>query len=132
MNAKVYLLVDIVDGNCGPVIRSLSSRPGVAVDWLEGHPDIIISLEAADRSRLAEMMISVIDTIGNVTEDLRLLIRRESQLPPLVRRDGDGAGEGQKDGLDFPVRAQGYHREPAAVKGQARPPSYRRSRNNGH
>ena len=75
MNAKVYLLIDIVNNDCGPVIQSLRRQPGVvSVDWLEGKPNIIVSLQANDRDTLAQLMMTVLESIDGVTEDLKLLI----------------------------------------------------------
>ncbi len=80
MNARVYLLLDIVNGDCAPVIERLSGRPGVtSVDWLEGNPNIIVSLEAPDRYMLAKLMMPLLESIENVTEDLRLLIGRVNE-----------------------------------------------------
>ncbi len=77
MNARVYLLLDVVKKDCTPVFNSLSTSPGItAIDWLEGNPDVIIPMEAEDRTTLAKLMMPVLNSIENVTEDLRLLVSR--------------------------------------------------------
>ncbi len=81
MKARAYLLLDIVNKDTTHLLDILRESPGVvSVDRLEGNPDIIVFMEACDRKTLAEMMMPVIKSIENITEDLRLLISRDNEL----------------------------------------------------
>ena len=58
MNARVYILLDIVHGKSEYVIQALRGKPGVVmVDPLEGPPDVILVVEAPKRQKLAELTI---------------------------------------------------------------------------
>jgi len=53
MSAKVYMLLDIVDRSCEYAVQMLRSRAEVILaDRLEGYPNVIAVVEAADSSRL--------------------------------------------------------------------------------
>lgn len=85
MSIRAYLLLDIVEGGYEYATQMLRSRTGVAlVDGLEGHPDIIAMVEAPNRQRLAEAIMPVIGCIDGVTEDLRLLVTRENEMPSVA------------------------------------------------
>ena len=46
MNARVYILLDIVDGKAEQVVQVLQEIPGVVmVEALEGPPDMILVME---------------------------------------------------------------------------------------
>ncbi len=81
MSARVYVLFEIVDGNCEYAVQMLRSKIGVVfVDWLEGRPDIIAMVEAPNRQRLAEAMMPVIGCVDGITEDLHLLVTRDNGI----------------------------------------------------
>jgi len=47
MGARVYILLNIVDGKAGQVAQVLQESPGVVMaDALEGPPDVIIVVRA--------------------------------------------------------------------------------------
>jgi hypothetical protein len=74
MNARVYVLLDVVQEELAEVALTLRGRPGVAMlDVVEGPPDIIMVVEAHGRRRLADLTINAISSIENMTKDLKLL-----------------------------------------------------------
>jgi hypothetical protein len=71
------MLLDIVEGKCARAVQLLRNRVGVVItDTLEGHPDIIVMVEASDRQRLAELMMPVLGSLDGITEDVHLLVTR--------------------------------------------------------
>ncbi len=86
MNARIYLLLDIEDNDCSLVMRRLVGRAGVtAVERLEGKPNVILSMEASDKHALAELMMPLLESIEDYTQDLQLLISKESSARVLNR-----------------------------------------------
>jgi len=85
MSARAYLLLDIVDGESEQVAQALRHIPGVVIsDCLEGRPDVLVLVEASDRPKLAELLMPVLTASDNVTEDLRLLVSRDSAIPATI------------------------------------------------
>lgn len=82
MSVRAYMLLDIVDRSCEYVVQTLRSRAEVIlVDRLEGHPDIIAIVEAADRQSLAAAAMPVLECINGVTEYLHLLVTPDNEIP---------------------------------------------------
>ncbi len=74
MSNRVYVLVDVLQGELAEAVRTLRGRPGVAmVDVVEGPPDIIMVVEARGRRRLADLTIKAINSVESVTKELQLL-----------------------------------------------------------
>ena len=74
MSARAYLLLNIVQGKAEEAARSLRDEVGVvAVDMLEGPPDIIVLMEASGRSTLARLTVRAIASVEGLTEDIQLL-----------------------------------------------------------
>lgn len=74
MNARVYILLDVVAGTSGQVTEALRGKPGVVMaDPLEGPPDVIMVVEAPKQQKLAELTIQALASVETVTEGLRLL-----------------------------------------------------------
>jgi hypothetical protein len=83
MSVRVYILLDIVDRSCEYAVQMLRSRPEVIlVDQLEGYPNIIAMVEAADKQSLAEAVMPVLDCIDDITEGLRLLVTQDGEISP--------------------------------------------------
>jgi len=83
MSARAYMLLDIVDRNCEYAVQVLRSRAEVILaDRLEGYPNIIAMVEAADRQSLAEAIMPVLGCIDGITEGLSLLVTRDDEIPP--------------------------------------------------
>jgi hypothetical protein len=84
MSSRVYLLFDILEEKFPCVIQALQKSPMVAaVDELEGHPNIMVIIEARDRQQLVDMIMPVLDSVDRVTKDVRLLINQETRITPL-------------------------------------------------
>lgn len=85
MSSRVYMLLDIVEEKYNYALQTLRAIAGVVIaDTLEGHPNIIVIVEAPDRPRLVELMMPVLGSVDCVTEDLHLLVNREDSLAPLL------------------------------------------------
>jgi hypothetical protein len=81
MTVRVYMLLDIVDRSCEYAVQMLRNRAGIILaDRLEGYPNIIAMVEAADRRSLAEAMMPILGCIDGITEDLRLLITQDDEI----------------------------------------------------
>jgi len=78
MGDRVYILLDIVDGEAEQVARVLRESPSVVMaDAVEGPPDVIIVIEARQRQRLAKATLQALATVENMTEDVCLLPARD-------------------------------------------------------
>ncbi len=78
MSARIYLLLDILEGRIGYAIQTLRRAEGViAADTLEGNPDILAIIEAPDRQKLVELMMPVLQSLDRVIKDLHLLMTRQ-------------------------------------------------------
>lgn len=85
MCIRAYLVLQTVGKKSQQVVSELSSKPGVVmVDLLEGSPDLIIVLEAAQRQDLGAYIMKALDSVESITEDLRFFIARESKVPNLI------------------------------------------------
>jgi hypothetical protein len=74
MNDKVYILLDIVDGNTERVVQVMRETPGVvSVEELEGPPDVILVMEASERQQLAKVTIQALALVGTMAERIQLL-----------------------------------------------------------
>jgi hypothetical protein len=89
------MLLDIVDRSCEYAVQTLRSRSEVTfADRLQGYPNIIVMVEAADRQSLAEAIIPVLGCIDGITENLHLLVSRDNEIS-----------------LDFPVSSDSIPRK---------------------
>jgi hypothetical protein len=83
MSVRAYMLLDIVDRDCEYAVKMLRSRAEVILaDRLEGYPNVIAIVEAADRQSLAEAIMPVLGCIDGITEDLRLLVTQDDEISP--------------------------------------------------
>jgi len=83
MSARAYMLLDIVDRSCEHAVQMLRSRAVVILaDRLEGYPNIIAVVEAADKQSLAEAIMPVLGCIDGITENLRLLVTKDNEISP--------------------------------------------------
>jgi hypothetical protein len=81
MSVRVYMLLDIVERSCEYAVQMLWSRAEVILaDRLEGYPNIIAVVEAADRQSLAEAIMPVLGCIDGITENLRLLVTQDNEI----------------------------------------------------
>jgi hypothetical protein len=87
MSVRAYMLLDIAERSCEYASQILRSRAEVVLaDRLDGYPNLITVVEAADRQSLAEAIIPVLDCVNGIAEDMRLLISQdgETSLSPLA------------------------------------------------
>jgi hypothetical protein len=85
MSVRVYMLLDIVDKGCEYAVQMLRSKAQVILaDRLEGYPNIIATVEAADRQSLATAVMPVLDCLDGITEGLRLLVAQDGQVSPAL------------------------------------------------
>lgn len=81
MSVRAYMLLDIVDRSCEYAVQMLRSQAEVILaDRLEGYPNIIAMVEAADRQSLAAAIMPVLDCIDGITEGLHLLVTRDDEI----------------------------------------------------
>jgi hypothetical protein len=84
------MLLDIVDRSCEYAVQMLRSRAQVILaDRLEGCPNVIAMVEAADRQSLAEAVVPVLDCIDGITEGLRLLVTQDGETSLDFLTSGD-------------------------------------------
>ena len=78
MSSRLYLLLETVNGHSEEAARVFRLNSGVvAVDVVEGKPDVIVVMEAGDRQELAHLLMQVISCVENATEDVRILPIRD-------------------------------------------------------
>jgi hypothetical protein len=83
MSARAYMLLDIVDRSCEYAVQMLRSRSEVILaDRLEGYPNIIAIVEAADRQSMSAAVMRVLRCIDSITEDLHLLVTQGNEISP--------------------------------------------------
>jgi hypothetical protein len=82
MSARAYVLLDVRYGKAEQVAQALRSRPGVTVvDLLEGPPDVVLVVKAADRQKLAKLIIEALALVEAMTENIGLLPVRNETVP---------------------------------------------------
>lgn len=78
MGAKVYVLLDIIEGKLDQVVQTLQGKPGVMeVDLLEGSPNVVMVVEAPERKKLAERTIQALASVETMTEGVQVLPTRD-------------------------------------------------------
>lgn len=74
MSVRAYILLHVTDGKSEIVARAIQRKPGVLIaDQLEGPPDLMIVVEAAERVELAHLTVQALETVETMIEDMRLL-----------------------------------------------------------
>jgi len=97
MSARAYMLLDIVDRSCEYAVQMLRSKAEVILaDRLEGYPNIIAMVEAADRQSLAEAIMPVLGCIDGITEGLRLLVTQDDEISPDLLTSSNSAPRKRK------------------------------------
>jgi hypothetical protein len=82
MSVRAYMLLDIVDRNCECAVELLRSRAEVILaDRLDGYPNIIAMVEAANKKSLAEAIMPVLVCIDGITEYMNLLVTQDNEIP---------------------------------------------------
>jgi hypothetical protein len=81
MSVRAYMLLDIVDRSCEYAVQMLRSQAEVILaDRLEGYPNIIAMVEAADRPSLAAAIIPVLDCVDGIAENLHMLVTQDGEI----------------------------------------------------
>jgi hypothetical protein len=77
---RAYVLLQSLEDNHSEVVKKLRRQAGVvAVDLVEGPPDIVLVIEATDRQQLASVLMNALSSVQDVTEGLELFPTRTSQ-----------------------------------------------------
>lgn len=76
--ARVYVILNITNGKHSEAVQILQTNPVVQwVDMLEGQWDIIMIIEASDRTRLAKHVVQALASVETITENLEILPARD-------------------------------------------------------
>jgi hypothetical protein len=71
---RAYVLLDIQESKFKEVAKALRNKPGVvAVDIVEGPPDVVAVLEASERLKLAETTMHVLEAVETLVDCVSLL-----------------------------------------------------------
>jgi hypothetical protein len=77
------MLLDVLEEKCAQAVHNLQTISGAQiVDTLEGHPNILVIIQAPNRERLAASMMSVLDSVDHITQDVHLLVNKETKPIP--------------------------------------------------
>jgi hypothetical protein len=88
MNSRVYLLLDILEEKFPYAKRKLqNTRRVAAVDELEGHPNMIVIIEAPDRQQLVEILMPVLESVERITNDVHLLVSQATGMTQFYSAD---------------------------------------------
>jgi len=78
MGDRVYILLDIAYGKAEQVAQVLQESPGVVMaDVVEGPPEVIVVMEAAEQERLVKLTIQALASVESMTEHVCLLPARD-------------------------------------------------------
>ena len=81
MCSRAYLMLDIIEDKVPYALQALQSALRVvAVDRLEGHPNVLVIIEAEDRQQMADAMIPVLDSVERTAKDVHILINQNSNI----------------------------------------------------
>ena len=74
MSARVYAILDILDGQSDEVIWRLRGKPGILIaDLVEGSPDVLMAVEAPDHEELAELTMQALSSVEDWPDNVQLL-----------------------------------------------------------
>jgi hypothetical protein len=79
MCARVYVLLDVLEGKSKEVAEAVRDKPGVMIaETVEGPPDVLMVLEAPERMELAELMMQAFESVETMIDGVRVLpVRNE-------------------------------------------------------
>lgn len=79
MTVRVYVLLGIITGACNEAAEILRGKPGViAVELLEGSPEVLFIIESCSRRSLAQLTVSALASVESLTAGVQLLPTRDS------------------------------------------------------
>ena len=74
MSARVYILLDIKDRELKQAVQTLQEKDGVkTVEVLEGSPNILMMIQARNRTSLANLANHALASLEGITESVQLL-----------------------------------------------------------
>ena len=83
--SRAYVLLQSTGNSSDRVAKTLRRQQGVvAVDLVEGPPDVVVVMEAADRPELASLLMKAMTSVQQMTEGLQLLptaVSRRTRQP---------------------------------------------------
>ncbi len=88
--ARAYVLLRAVPGARRRLVDTLLAQPGVVtVDEVEGPLDIVLVIEASDRSHLARTLVRALGSVETMFEGLEMLPaqRRRAAHPKVSKND---------------------------------------------
>jgi hypothetical protein len=78
MKIKTYVLLRATNGHSDSITAIIRRQPGVVmVDQVEGLADIIFTVQASSRKKLAELTVQAISKVEGITDDVQLLPMKE-------------------------------------------------------
>ncbi len=82
MSKRAYVFLDTENGASEQVAQALEGMPGVLMaDPVDGGPpDVVVVVEGAEWSGLAERFLHVVTFVEAMTEEVRLLPCRQCQI----------------------------------------------------
>ena len=84
MKTKVYILLNVRECKPSEIAHKLRCQIGVKnVEMLEGSPEIMFTVEANGRQKLARLSISALESVENVTESVQLLPVQDMSCAPV-------------------------------------------------
>jgi hypothetical protein len=79
VSVRVYVLLGIITGACNEAAEILRGKPGViAVELLEGSPEVLFMVESSSRRSLAQRTVSALASVESLTAGVQLLPTRDS------------------------------------------------------
>jgi hypothetical protein len=79
VSVRVYILLGIINGACNEAARILRGKPGVvAVELLEGSPEVLFMVESSNRRSLAQLTVSALASVESLTAGVQLLPTKDS------------------------------------------------------
>jgi hypothetical protein len=79
VSVRVYVLLGIINGACDEAAKVLRGEPGViAVELLEGSPEVLFIIESSSRRSLAQLTVSALASVESLTIGVQLLPTRDS------------------------------------------------------
>ncbi len=83
---RAYVLLQSIGNTRSRVIKTLKQQRGVvAVDPVEGPPDVVLVIEASDRPELASLLMSAMASVQDMTDGLQLLPTQVTRRPRIRR-----------------------------------------------
>ena len=74
MSVRVYILLNIMNREVDQAVKTLQEKDGVkTVEMLEGSPNILMMIQARNRTSLASLANHALASVEAITESVQLL-----------------------------------------------------------